>query len=80
MVALCVDVQTVNQIVIYLRNSTPWFSLYLIRFDGSSWKEHKEDQLVWTLHEGENILEVKTLNILNRDGIPSRLKVISRLP
>ena len=47
---------------------------YEARVDGGAW-ELRAEGFDWPMHEGENVLEVRPVNVCGREGITSRLEV-----
>lgn len=79
---------SVNQTRIYLQvtksqgellvdfdHTTPNFSHFVVCFDDSDTWEQCEAPLTWTLREGENKLEVRSVNAFSRQGRISRTVV-----
>lgn len=57
-----------------LEHCMPWFDHYEARVDGGAW-EPRAEGFDWPMHEGENVLEVRPVNVCGREGITSRLEV-----
>ena len=57
-----------------LKTLTPNFKTYLARTDGGEWKP-AGDAFPWAVHEGKNLLEVKTLNQFGVAGPVSTAEV-----
>lgn len=54
---------------------TPGFSHFVITLDDKSTLEQADNRFTWRLHEGENKLEVCSVNVLGVSGSPSRIIV-----
>ena len=63
-----------RQVRIYLETETPGFMAFQVRIDGQAWQE-RPAQLDWSLHEGLNVLEMRTLNSMGVPGVVSALNV-----
>ena len=63
-----------RQIHIYLETETPGFTTFQVRIDGQSWQECPA-QIDWPLHQGLNVLEMRTLNNMGVPGVVSALNV-----
>lgn len=61
-------------LAIRLEHCTPWFDHYEVRLDRAQWRTEAE-AFSWPLDEGENVLEVRPVNVCGRAGIVSRLEV-----
>jgi hypothetical protein len=59
---------------VQLETVTPNFDKFLVRLDGKEWVE-KPSSFLWSLHQGINTLEVKSMNKFGREGIVSSVKV-----
>jgi hypothetical protein len=60
---------TVNVIIAH---SMPFFDKFLVRLNGTEWKEEKET-FQWVLSKGENIIEAKAINLAGVEGNTSRI-------
>jgi len=52
----------VPDFIVHAHNNMPWFSHYIYRTGGGKWKTVQQDSWDWTLHKGENLLEVRAVN------------------
>lgn len=57
-----------------LQHCMPWFDHCEARVDGGAW-EPRPETFDWPMREGENVLEVRPVNVCGRPGITSRLEV-----
>lgn len=62
------------KLTVTLEHCMPWFDHYEVRIDGAEWQTQPET-VDWALREGENVLEVRPVNVCGRAGITSRLEV-----
>jgi hypothetical protein len=62
------------QITLTFEHCMPWFARYEVRVEGGGWQESAET-FNWPMHEGENVLEVRPVNVCGQAGITSRLEV-----
>jgi len=62
------------KLALTLEHCMPWFDHYEVRVNGGEWQREAET-CDWPLHEGENVLEVRPVNVCGRAGIVSRLEV-----
>ena len=62
------------KLALKLEHCMPWFSRFETRIDGEPWTARPE-AFDWPMREGENVLEVRPVNVCGRPGIPSRLEV-----
>ena len=58
-----------------LETVTPNFSHYLVKIDDRAWEE-RMSPLEWPLHQGENILAVRSVNVFDRQGRIARARVL----
>jgi hypothetical protein len=52
---------------IRLRHTMPWFATFMVRINGSDWKQ-SNDTLVWILKPGENSVEAKAFSLAGIEG------------
>jgi hypothetical protein len=52
----------------------PWFDHFEVQIDGGPWQQQPA-AFAWPMREGENALEVRSVNVCGRTGIASRLEV-----
>lgn len=57
---------------VLLTHTMPFFEKFLVRIDGSEWKESK-DTFQWVLKKGENVIEAKAVNLAGIEGRTSRV-------
>jgi hypothetical protein len=57
---------------VVLTHTMPWFEKFLVRLNGSEWKESAND-FVWVLEKGENTIEAKAVNMAGIEGKTSRI-------
>lgn len=57
---------------VVLTHTMPYFDKFMVRINGSDWKK-SEDTLRWVLDKGENTIEAKAVNLVGREGRPSRI-------
>ncbi len=62
------------KLALTLEHCMPWFDHFEVRVDGQQW-EPQPASWGWALHEGENVLEVRPVNVCQRAGITARLEV-----
>jgi len=60
-----------------LETVTPNFSAYLVKIDRGAWTRRTEN-FRWKLKKGQNTIQAKTLNKLEREGMTSSLTVLYR--
>jgi len=61
-------------LTVSLKHCMPWFNHFETRVDGGVWQT-RPATLDWPLREGENVLEVRPVNVCGRPGLTSRLEV-----
>ena len=61
-------------LTVSLEHCMPWFDHFETRVDGGVWQT-RPATLDWPLCEGENVLEVRPVNVCGRPGLSSRLEV-----
>lgn len=57
---------------IVLNHTMPWFDRFMVRINGSEWKESSGD-FVWMLEKGENTIEAKAVNLAGIEGKTSKI-------
>ena len=57
-----------------LEHCMPWFDHFEVRVDGGQWQT-RPAAFDWPMREGENVLEVRAVNVCAKEGITSRLEV-----
>ena len=62
------------QLSVTLEHCMPWFDHFEKRVDKSGWQACDAD-FAWPMIEGENVLEMRGVNVCGRPGIVSRLEV-----
>jgi hypothetical protein len=62
------------KLALTLEHCMPWFGHFEVRIDGSAWQTCPAS-FDWPMREGENVLEVRPVNVCGRPGIASRLEV-----
>lgn len=62
------------KLAVTLEHCMPWFDHYEVRIDGGQWQQ-TAGTFDWPMREGENVLEVRPVNVCGRPGIVSRLEV-----
>lgn len=63
-----------GQIKVLLTHSVPWFSHYMVKYNGRS-KKLKSDSVVLKLSKGANEIEVIPVNYFGREGMPSKATI-----
>ncbi len=73
MITLHIDSKgPLDSLDVSLDHTTPYFDRFMVRFDETEWKDAK-DTFPWVLHEGENVIEAKSVNSAGVEGRPSRI-------
>ncbi|MBU0608407.1 MAG: transglutaminase-like domain-containing protein [Armatimonadetes bacterium] len=62
------------KLAVKLEHCMPWFEHYEARVDGGAWQP-QPGTFDWPMREGENVLEVRAVNVCGQAGIVSRLEV-----
>jgi len=57
---------------VVLTHTMPCFDKFMVRINGSDWKESK-DTFRWVLDKGDNIIEAKAVNLAGIEGRPSSI-------
>ena len=61
-------------LAVALESVTPNLSHFLVQLDGGDWQEHR-GPLSWLLHDGDNELAVRGVNLFGKEGRVSRARV-----
>jgi hypothetical protein len=57
---------------VLLKHTMPWFEKFMVRLNGSYWKE-STGNFQWILDKGENSIEAKAVNLAGAEGNVSRI-------
>ncbi|CAN5545707.1 hypothetical protein BH10BAC6_BH10BAC6_14680 [soil metagenome] len=58
-----------------LENTMPWFDHYEVSIDGKQWTNTKGAELHWTLHEGRNSIQVRSVNSRQMAGLITTMHI-----
>jgi len=58
-----------------LESTMPWFDHYEVSIDGKQWSNIKGAELHWTLHEGKNSIQVRSVNSRKVAGLTTTMHI-----